>query len=185
MKLKKIIIKILSVDFKTENAGLVGGIFTVVMALLALGSTLSHSAASLKSMIGPVTIPRAVAVIILVLGIVQIVRHFVKLKKSPKPIKAEAVAEEDKPIDKMQVYKAVTPWLSFLYIGLYIFLMRKIGFVISSAMYLTVQIPLLSVDMSKKSYFKAFIIGIITAAVVFLIFAKGFGLRLPTNEWGF
>jgi len=83
------------------------------------------------------------------------------------------------------LFKAITPWVSFIYIGLYIYLMRKIGFVLSSTLYLTLQIPLLSVDMSRKSYLKAFIIGVITAVVVFLIFAKGFGLRLPTNDWGF
>lgn len=187
MKLKKAVLKILTCDFKPENAGLMSGIFTVFIALLAFGATLSHSAASLKSVIGPVTVPRMVAGIILAMGIVQIIRFFVQRKKAPAPERrAENPASEDnKPIAKMEVYKAVTPWVSFILIALYIFLMKKIGFVLSSVLYMTLQIPLLSVDMSKKSFLKAFIIGAVTAAVVFLIFAKGFGLHLPTNGWGF
>jgi len=185
MKFKKKLLKILSIEIKPENSGLVSGIFTVVMALLAFGATFSHSAASLKSVIGPVTVPRMVAGIVLALGIAQIIRHFVKKKKTPATAVEPAPEEDDKPIEKMQVFKAITPWVSFALIALYIFLMRKIGFVLSSTLYLTLQIPLLSVDLSRKSFFKAFIIGVITAVIVFLIFAKGFGLRLPTNGWGF
>lgn len=190
MKLNKKLLKILSFDFKPENSGLMGGIFTILIALAAFGATFSHSAASLKSVIGPVTVPRAVATVILVLGIAQIVRYFVQKKKTPAAEAKAAPAAEteeksDPEADRMQLFKAITPWVSFIYIGLYIYLMRKIGFVLSSTLYLTLQIPLLSVDMSRKSYLKAFIIGVITAVVVFLIFAKGFGLRLPTNDWGF
>lgn len=189
MKLSKKIIKLLSFDFKPENTGLVSGIFTVFISLVAFGATFSHSASSLKSVIGPVTIPRLVAGVILVLGLVQILRHFHQKKKAPAAAAeapaAQETASEEEPIDKMQVYKVITPWVSFALIALYIFLMRKIGFVLSSTLYLTLQIPLLSVDLSKKSFLKAFIIGIITAVVVFLIFATGFGLHLPTNSWGF
>ena len=85
----------------------------------------------------------------------------------------------------MKLFRVLTPWVSFAYIALYISLMRPFGFTLASVVYLTLQIPLLSVDFSKKSWLKALIIGIITSVVVFLIFAKGFGLRLPTNGWGF
>lgn len=189
MKFSKKIIKLLSFDFKPENSGLVSGIFTVVISLVAFGATFSHSASSLKSIIGPVTIPRLVAGIIFVLGLAQLIRHYSKRKNAPVA-SAEASEEknaeaEEEPIDKMQVYKVITPWVSFALIAMYIALMKPIGFVLASTLYLTLQIPLLSVDLSKRSFLKAFVIGIITAVVVFLIFAEGFGLRLPTNDWGF
>lgn len=123
-----------------------------------------------------------VAGIIFVLGVVQIIRHFVNQKKNPAAKTAEV---SKKPLDKMYVFRVITPWVSFVLIALYIFLMRKIGFVLASTLYMTLQIPLLSVDLKWKSFLKAFIIAIITAVVVFLIFAEGFGLRLPTNDWGF
>lgn len=188
MKFGKKIIKLLSFDFKPENSGLVSGIFTVIISLVAFGATFSHSASSLKSIIGPVTIPRLVAGVIFVLGLAQIVRHYIQKKKAPAAEETPAAQEaevEEEPIDRMQVYRVITPWVSFILIALYIFLMRKIGFVLSSTFYLTLQIPLLSVDLSWKSFLKAFIIGIIASVVIFLIFATGFGLHLPTNGWGF
>lgn len=185
MKFFKKLIKLLSFDFKPENSGLVSGVFTLLIAAVAFGATFSHSAASLKSVIGPVTVPRMVVAIIFALGVAQIVRHVIQRKNQGAPAMTNVPEEEEQPLDKMKVFKVLTPWVSFALIALYIYLMKPIGFVLASTLYVTLQIPLLSVDLSWKSFLKAFIIAIITAVVVFLIFKVGFGLRLPTNGWGF
>lgn len=185
MKFFKKLIKLLSFDFKPENSGLVSGVFTLLIAALAFGATFSHSAASLKSVIGPVTVPRMVAAIIFALGVAQILRHFIQRRKQVVPAKTNVPEEEEQTLDKMKIFKVLTPWVSFVLIALYIYLMKPIGFVLASTAYVTLQIPLLSVDLSWKSFLKSFIIAIITAVVVFLIFKVGFGLRLPTNGWGF
>lgn len=180
--------KAINFKIEPEKAPLASGIFTVVIAILAFATTFSHSSASLKSVIGPVTVPRAVSLLIFALGVVQIIRHFVSKKSAPEDKREEkpsAPAAEEEGLDRMKLFRVLTPWISFAYIALYISLMKPIGFTLSSVIYLTLQIPLLSVDFSKKSWLKALLIGAITSVVVFLIFAKGFGLRLPTNGWGF
>ena len=179
--------KIINLRIEPENFTLVSGIFTLVISALAFAATFSHSSASIKSIIGPVTVPRVVSLLIFVLGVVQIIQHFIKRSALDGKCKKEhaASAAEEEGIDRMKLFRVLTPWVSFAYIALYISLMRPVGFTLASVVYLTLQIPLLSVDFSKKSWLKALIIGIITSVVVFLIFAKGFGLRLPTNGWGF
>lgn len=188
----KLINKIINFEIKPENSDLASGIFTIAVALLAFGTTFSHSASSLQSAVGPVTVPRLVSGLIMLLGAVLIVRHFVKNHRTNagpdgqgKTDSTAEKAQQEETADKMKVFRVITPWCCFLLIAIYIFLMRKIGFTLASTFYLTLQIPLLSVDFSKKSFLKAFVIGVIASAIVFLIFAQGFGLQLPTNGWGF
>ncbi len=179
--------KIINFKIEPENSQLASGIFAIVIAGLAFAATFSHSSPTLASIIGPVTIPRTISALIFALGVLLLMRHFTAKKNtSPKTGQAASSGEaSDESVDKMQLLRVVTPWASFALIALYILLMHPIGFTLSSTVYLTLQIPLLSVDFSKKSFLKAFLIGLIASAVVFLIFAQGFGLRLPSNAWGF
>lgn len=188
----KLIKKLINFEIKAENSDLASGIFTIIVAVLAFCATFSHSSSSLQSVIGPVTVPRLVSGIIMFLGAVLVVRHFARRRRAgvgftvrEKTETATAVPEQEKPLDKMKIFRVITPWCCFLLIAIYIFLMRKIGFTLASVFYLTLQIPLLSVDFSKKSFLKAFVIGIIASVIVYLIFAQGFGLQLPSNDWGF
>ena len=188
----KLIKKLINFEIKAENSDLASGIFTIIVAVLAFCATFSHSSSSLQSVIGPVTVPRLVSGIIMLLGAVLVVRHFAKNHRTNadpdgqgKTDSTAEMAQQEETADKMKVFRVITPWCCFLLIAIYIFLMRKIGFTLASIFYLTLQIPLLSVDFSKKSFLKAFVIGIIASAVVYLIFAQGFGLQLPSNDWGF
>ncbi len=188
----KLIKKLINFEIKAENSDLASGIFTIIVAVLAFCATFSHSSSSLQSVIGPVTVPRLVSGIIMLLGAVLVVRHFAKNHRTNadpdgqgKTDSTAEMAQQEETADKMKVFRVITPWCCFLLIAIYIFLMRKIGFTLASIFYLTLQIPLLSVDFSKKSFLKAFVIGIIASAIVYLIFAQGFGLQLPSNDWGF
>ena len=67
--------KIINLRIEPENSTLVSGIFTLVISALAFAATFSHSSASIKSIIGPVTVPRVVSLLIFVLGMADIARE--------------------------------------------------------------------------------------------------------------
>ena len=64
-------------------------------------------------------------------------------------------------------------------IFLYILLMPKIGFTIATFCFLTLQITLLSTDLSAKSWLKSLLIALIAALVIYIIFGCAFGLAVP------
>ena len=183
----KLFRKIVLFELKEEYMGLASGIFTIVIAVLGYLATLKGVRTFSGSSIGPVTIPRIVCGAIFVLGIVQILKWIRNYRKTDPGIRN---AEEEKPeiTDeefRILAFRKFTPIVSFLFIALYIYLMKSAGFVIASTVFLTLEIPLLSLDLSPKSFLKAFLLGVVVSTVVFLIFAKGFHLRLPKGKWGF
>lgn len=183
--MKKLIRRIISFEITSEYMGLAGGIFTVLISLLSFWATFSYRKNTYSmSKIGPVSVPRFVCYVIFALGVLQIVKWILGRKNMPAPAKKEA-ADDSKPLDKMLVFRRITPICSFALIALYIHLMKEIGFTIASTIYITVQVPLLSVDMSWKRFLKSFILGVIVSVLVYLLFAKGFQLHLPKNSLGF
>ena len=181
----KLLKKILSFEIKEDKLPLVQGIFTIVVSILFFLSTMGSSKTYSTSTIGPVTIPRFVCGAIFVLGVAQIVLWLGRRPKNPAPKAHKEMQEEDIKLDRMEVVRKITPPITFLLLALYIWFMGKIGFVLASSLYLSLQIPLLSVDFKPKSFVKSLIIGIVVSTVVFLLFAKGFQLHLPVGPWGF
>ena len=179
--------KIVQFELKDEYMGLAAGVFTIVIAILGYLATLKGVRSFSNSSIGPVTIPRITCGVIFVLGIVQIINWLRTYKKTGIP--AKKVKEEGAEISdeefRILAFRKITPIASFLIIALYIYLMKSVGFVIASTVFLTLEIPLLSLDLSPKAFLKAFLLGIVVSAAIFLIFAKGFQLRLPKGKWGF
>ena len=177
--------KIVTFEIKEEFMGLAGGLFTIIIAVLGYLATLKGVRSFSNSSIGPVTIPRITCGVICVLGIIQIlkwIRNYRKQEHINHDVEEPEISDEEL---RILAYRKFTPIVSFLIIALYIYMMKSTGFVIASTVFLTLEIPLLSMDLSVKSFLKAFLLGLSVSAVVFLIFAKGFQLRLPKGKWGF
>ena len=69
--------------------------------------------------------------------------------------------------------------LTLLLILLYLIAMPRIGFTISTFCFLTLQITLLSADLSAKSWLKNLLIALIATLVIYIIFGCAFGLAVP------
>ncbi len=181
----KLLKKMLSFEINEDKLPLVQGIFTILVSILFFLTTMGSSKTYSTSTIGPVTIPRFVCGAIFVLGVAQIILWFGRRSKKPIAKAPEKAQEDDVQLDRLEVMRKITPPVTFLLLALYIWLMGKIGFVLASTLYLSLQIPLLSVDFRSKFFVKSAIIGIVVSSVVFLLFAKGFQLHLPMGPWGF
>lgn len=175
---------------KEEYSNLASGIFALLLAVALFLMTLSHTKTFSNSSIGPVAIPRAVSIAIFALGLILIIKWMIgrkKAEKAPAPAvaKEESRTQESAEEHRLAVFRKITAPASFLLIALYLLLMKKIGFALSSCLYITLQTPLLSVDVSPKSFLKSFIIGAVFSVVIYILFAKVFQLYLPAAGWGF
>ncbi|WP_051302453.1 tripartite tricarboxylate transporter TctB family protein [Salibacterium aidingense] len=142
------------------------------------------------SQIGPDFAPRLTAGGIFVLSLVLLFQTLLDWKRAKKENSGKVteghaeqeqaeVVEEDTP--KVERYRNVA--LTTGLILLYIYLMPKLGFLITTTVYLFVQFCLLG---QKKTWnFLLFtFLSVTTAVVVYYVFRFGFELRLPDGILG-
>lgn len=183
--MKKLLLRIISTEIKEKDFDLPGGIISVVFAIFAFVSTLATKRTFSSSIIGPKTVPQILSVIVFILGCYLLIRWTVKRVRSKAFQGPTQPKENDEAVDINLIFRQITPILSFLLLGLYIFLMKPIGFTFASILYLTMQIPLLSVDLHAKSFLKAFTIAVIASFSTYFLFVLGFSLKLPKGPFGF
>ena len=177
--MKNLIKKILKLEVKEKDYDLAGGILAFIFSIIFYISTL-HTKNLRNDPIKAETVPRFVCYILFGLGIALVIRWLKNRKKY-----ADSSAEPEKELDKLDIFAKITPITSMVLLFIYIQLMKPIGFLLASIVYLSLQIPLLKADLTVKSFLKALIIGSISSTLIFLIFAKGFGLYLPKTGLGF
>lgn len=122
--------------------------------------------------IGPDFMPIVIGILTLVLSLILFiisVREYIKF--------GDAIPECKECFD----YKSVL--FSFLSIFVYIFALQPIGFIISTIIYLPVQMLILAPadKRRKKDIFMLCIISVIFSLAVFILFRYGFKIILPTG----
>lgn len=183
--MKKLLLRIIKTEIQEKDFDVPGGIISIVFAVLAYISTLATKRTFSSSVIGPKTVPQILSGIVFILGCYLLIRWTVKRVRNKAAQGTVHTEEKEGAVDKNFVFRQVTPILSFLLLALYIFLLKPIGFTFASIVYLTMQIPLLSVDLRAKSFLKAFTIAIIASFSTYFLFVLGFSLKLPKGPFGF
>ena len=163
---------------------ILSGVLALAFAVwLLIGCTKMASYST--NLLRPDFIPRWIAYLLVVLAGITIVRAFIRRKKEGPMVKAEPEPESEKvKLTRAQIFNEFVPYLTFVLIGLYLWLMSAIGFAVASCLYLMAQINLLEQKRTVKRVIINCIIAIVIAVVVFLLFSKGFHMRLPTHRWG-
>lgn len=121
--------------------------------------------------IGPDFMPTVVGALILVLSIILLVQAVQELRKNP-----------DKEVGKDESdYKRVL--LSLILALLYVFLLKPIGFIICTLVYLFCQIYVLAPDShrTKKDMIMYLIIDVVFTLIVYYLFRIGFKIVLPAG----
>ena len=160
------------VVFIKKYGDLIVGAFYAVLsaAILIMARALPKS----KVMaIGPDFMPTVVGVISLVLSVILIVQAIGKLH-------ANKGADEVKKKDESD-YKRVLE--SLILATIYVNVLKPVGFLISTFVYLTLQMIVLAPNdkRSKKEILKYVIINLVFTVVVFVLFRYGFKIILPSG----
>lgn len=172
---------------KKDRTDLIAGIVIMVMAVFFYCSTFGT-----KSFLGtgrgrtaPDTIPKIVAVAMFAFGAMLAAKWLLQLKKGKLPAAtAQDDAEDCEGMTEEQIrtrhlFQRITMPVTLVLIFCYIFAMTRIGFTISTFFFLTLQITLLSADLSAKSWIQNTVIALIASVGIYLIFGCVFGLAVP------
>ena len=158
--------------FKQYQDVIAGLIFLMISIAYYSGSFFETSSI-MQAKYGPDFMPKVYAVLLGILSVALIVTGIRKAKKYEAP-----EGEASQP----DVRSVITVVLSLVCIGVYIYLVKTIGFLIASALYLFCQAWLLS---QKKNYLTLILFSVIGSVLIYLLFAKVIGLLLPKGILGF
>lgn len=172
---------------KRNYTDLISGIVIMVLAVFFFCTTFGT-----KSFLGtgrgrtaPDTIPKIVAVVMFVLGAAIAGKWAYQAKKGTLEPKKEIDDSADcegmteQQIRTRHLFQKVTMPLTIFWIFCYIFAMSRIGFTISTFFFLTVQITLLSTDLSAKNWMKSLLIALVVSVGIYIIFGCAFNLAVP------
>lgn len=147
----------------------------IVFAVFAIAMYVGADALppNLLGGVGSDFVPKIIAIGILILVVFQLKAGITTLKNY-KPDAAEA--DEDKP-----EYRRVVATIAVL--TAYVFLMSTVGFMISSAVYLFLQILILT-PKGRKNYILFAVIAIVASAAIYFIFKNCLNVMLPAGFLG-
>lgn len=133
------------------------------------------------------TVPYILSIMITALGIIQIVIAMKALRRDAESARAQA-AQPDPASGEAQTAPAARPdFVSVFFTGLlillYVALLDTFGFMVMSALYLMLQISLLTPKYAKANYLKYAVISVVTAVVVYYQFYWAFDIMLPHGEF--
>ena len=172
---------------KKNFTDLISGIVVMALASFFYWTTIGTKSfmKAGKGRLAPDTVPKVVAIAMFVLGVIIIVKWLINTKqgkiapaeKEDDSANTEGMTEEQ--IKNRRMFQKITLPCTLVLIFLYILLMPKIGFTIATFFFLTLQITLLSTDLSVKSWLKSLLIALVASVGIYVIFGCAFGLAVP------
>lgn len=146
--------------------------------LMAVGFVLFAASFSIKSVlpmeIGPDFFPRVAAVCLIVLGAGTTGECLLKVKK-------EGNGQPEQ--EEKQGGSSISVVLTIVLMVIYVVVIKKMGFLITTALYLFCQINILA-PKEKRNQILFIVISAAASAVIYLAFAKGLNLLLPAGILG-
>lgn len=124
-----------------------------------------------KGTIDASTVPYVLAVSLCLLG-------FLQLLGARKAVRPKADPDDDAP-NTVADYPTVLKTLAL--IAIYIALLEKVGFLITTVLYLYAQFIVITPRDQKVKHFSYAIIAVITSVVIYFTFRHGFDLMLPAG----
>lgn len=172
---------------KKNYTDLIAGVIIMAIAVFFYWTTLGTKSflGTGRGRVAPDTIPKIIAVAMLIIGAIITVQWFIRTKKGTLPSKAveddsadcEGMTEQQ--INTRHLFQKITMPVTLVLVAAYIFIMSEIGFAISTFIFLTLQITLLSTDFSAKSWLKSLLIALVASVSIYLIFGCAFSLAVP------
>ena len=172
---------------KKNFTDLISGIVVMALASFFYWTTIGTKSfmKAGKGRLAPDTVPKVVAIAMFVLGVIIIVKWLINTKqgkiapaeKEDDSANTEGMTEEQ--IKNRRLFQKITLPCTLVLIFLYILLMPKIGFTIATFFFLTLQITLLSTDISAKSWLTSLLIALVASVGIYVIFGCAFGLAVP------
>lgn len=157
--------------FKKYGDIVVGVFFMALSACMMVAAKMLPKSKVME--IGPDFMPMCIGVVTFVLAAVLTFLNIKNMKMRAAEIDVASIAECD--------YKRVLS--SIILVLIYVFTLKPIGFLVTTVIYLMLQMLVLSPDdkRDKKSVIQLAVINVVFTLVVFFLFRYGFKIVLPAG----
>ena len=154
-----------------KNRDVVSGSLLFVLALWALYDTRKYDVSSISSYGNPAVVPRFVITIVLILAIL-ILADGVKLLKQ---------AGAEKVVEPKRSGKELLPIVfTVIILSAYILCLKQVGFVVSTIIYMSLQMYILSC-FDRRKLWMYFLIAFVTTPLLYWMFRTFFNVLLPAG----
>ena len=161
-------------SLKKYRDSLTGIVLLLISALYFKGSFIKTSQL-MTAQYGPDFMPKIYSAVLAGLSILLIAGNLKKVKK-------EAAKDER----QGETGSALRTVMTILLVLVYITCMKKVGFLIASAVYMILQLCLAAYPgTTKQDYVKFMLFGIAASVALYYLFAALFSLALPRGILGF
>ena len=156
-----------------KNKELIGGLIFFIFAAAYFSISLSIPKFE-DGFVSSDFMPKLYGVILIILSSLQIFQGISLMRKG------EVKGEENEKTETWLVPEVI---LTFVFLILYVAILKPVGFLISTILFLVVMIALFS-PKEKRNIIKIILISVIFTIAVYLIFVKGLSLTLPEGILG-
>ena len=132
------------------------------------------------STLGPDFMPKVVSVGVFLLGCIYLIQSVRKYVQNPSSGRDKNTKKKK---SRGELFESNLDWVSAVLIMLYVLSMGKLGFVLSSILYLFSQMYLLSFR-EKRNHVVISLIAIFTPILIYYVFTRFFYLMLPRGPLG-
>ncbi len=157
------------------------------IAFLALSITVFVGAQNVKTLavssIGSGFFPSVVSVLLAITSIAIIAGGVFQARKAEPAAAPETKSSAEKKPSAEEKPRVWAVLVTFILMAAYALLITKVGFLITTTMYLFIQINILSPKQSRKQLMFA-IISVVSAIAIYYTFVKVFNLMLPAGILG-
>jgi putative tricarboxylic transport membrane protein len=160
-----------------KNKNLVAGGFLFAMGLIYFLLSFTIQLTNIDKLVGSRLFPQIIGVLIMFFSAWMMVDNLLKNKKGEKVTQINEdgeVVTDDKP---KPLYKNTV--LVLVSLAAYIILMGKIGFLVSTLIYLISQMALLEKEKENRNYLKYFIVSLGASVAIYFLFTTVFNMVLP------
>lgn len=149
---------------KEKNRDLLSASILILVSMFGLYLTKDIPEPFREYDFGAAFLPTVVLVLIAGLSVLKIIVTLIENKQGS--------------LDKLDTSQFLKGFGTIALVGIYCFCYKPVGFLIDTLVYLFLQIFIL-VPKEKRSIKKILLIDILATAIIYLIFTRGFSVRLP------
>jgi|SRR5690625_885605 len=174
------------------------GIFFILLAILYFigASSIKHYEAFTSGGVNSSTIPKGLAILMFILGLVQSIGAYRKSKDNAgiqestyKDDDSKGILEKSMEIEEEIIVEGQknrrSIVLTFVFLIILASLIEKIGFIIMSITFLICQMTLLTEKANRRKSLRLIVfLSVVFSVGVYYLFTKGFSLILPTGILG-
>jgi len=161
---------------------LISGVIVVVFSI-AIYISSNGIQRMVSTSIGPDFMPKLAAVLMGILGVILTIQGALSAVKAPAEITAADAAAAKRHISFIELFKNNLDIATLVLLTLYSLVIGWLGFLISTSVYIFLQIMLMSIN-KKKKYIVFIAISVIFTCVIYFLFTKVLYVMLPVGILG-